>query len=117
MINQCTNCGRREYSSRAVYCTSCGSRLISPKRSARSRGRGRLPVGMLFAFTALALFLWISRHSPHIPFAERMATALTDRNAYFIKEPLYSQIMLCAASLGLAGVVLIVRGLIREAKG
>src|SRR5271166_1637134 len=110
----CGNCGRPGNSSRAVYCTSCGSRLDIHTQAPRARSG--LLSGMLLAVAALALFLWISRHSSYMSFAEKMSASLTDPDAYFIKEPAYTLLMLVAAFLGFGGAVLVVRELIRESR-
>jgi len=48
---------------------------------------------------------------------EIIGDSATDPGAYYIREPIYSVLVLLSAVSGLIGFVLIARGLIRETKG
>ncbi len=116
----CPNCGRRSHSDTATFCTRCGA--ILPK--SYSKESAFLPArdhassfgGVIRLVVGVGVYLWVSRHSPHANPWEMAATVAWDPDAYYIKEPVYSAVLLAAALLGLWGAVLIAKGLIHETR-
>ena len=68
-------------------------------------------IGAVLILCGLSIYLWAQRHSPHMGLGEAMMAMYGDLNAYYIKEPVYSLIVLFAAALVLWGAICLVRGL------
>lgn len=80
--------------------------------SPQGRSASKIIWGIIYVILGLIIYLWVNQHSPHMGFGEMM----TNLGSYYIKEPLYTIIILVAAILGLNGVVLLIRGVVAEAK-
>lgn len=118
-MRQCTNCGSPRYSGGSLYCTRCGARSLGPVDwlAIEFKHLDNLVVGLILAVSGLALYLWMRAHSPHMGLGEMIGDLVTDPDAYYIREPIYSGLVLLSAVSGLVGFVLIARGLIRETRG
>jgi len=131
----CGRCGFSAVRSESRFCGKCGAKLPdSPESSAtvgsrlesavvsagqpspRSLVRRRISLGSILLVTALGTYLWVQGHSPHMGFGEAMMALGSDVNAYYIKEPFYSLIVLCAAALALFGLISLVRGFAEQLK-
>ena len=68
--------------------------------------------GAIFLILAgLILFFWAGQHSPHVSLAELLSAADVASKAYYIREPLYSLVIILAFAMGLHGFALTMRGL------
>src|SRR5208337_5271079 len=92
---ECRNCGAGEFSTSANFCTKCGAMLQEP---AAASGHYAMNVVMLLA--GFFLYLWASHHSPY----DLNPMMLLEPGAYFLKEPVYSLILVVAAGLALFGL-------------
>ncbi len=103
----------------SLYCTRCGARSLGALDwfAVEFKYLNDLAVGLTLIVSGMALYLWVSTHSPHMGLGEIIGDSATDPGAYYIREPIYSVLVLLSAVSGLIGFVLIARGLIRETKG
>lgn len=91
--------GARSAASGVVSSKTSTTRILSETE--------KIIVGGIASIAALAIYLWARSHSPHMGFGEM----ITKLDSYIIKEPIYSLIVLVAASIGLIGIISIVLGL------
>lgn len=112
----CPRCGAQMYSRNSLYCTHCGAPGQSVLDWRAGEHFGDLFWGSAMVICGLALYLWARPHSPHMGLGEMLVALGMDPNAYYIREPLYSLIVVAAAALGLGGCVLLIRALIEQAK-
>lgn len=92
--------------------------LVFPGRVGATEVRKESPLnniagGIAFALFGLLVFLWASRHSPHMGLGDMVTQGMSQ---YILKEPLYTFILLFAAALGLLGIALFVLGLVAQSK-